>query len=291
VDPAAAIQATLSNGAGVADRLPVAELTRAGAFLRAEKALPPIFSRVSLTLAHASLRAPLALAAEVVRHVAPAEAAAFRMAPGFALQFVDLAPEARAAVAALADLVRPAPAAEARPAASADGRLEALEGRALAGPYELLGVPPDAEFSEVRRAAAALRDELEQLRLRPLAAAHPARATALLARLDAALAALGAPAPRLAHDARTGNWRGVQRCMKAGVPAPLATARRQELLAAEPGRSAEAQRQLARAQVARKLGNTSAAAAAWEAALAADPLDLAAIDAYLAFRRGTGEGL
>jgi hypothetical protein len=37
--------------------------------------------------------------------------------------------------------------------------------------------------------------------------------------------------------------------------------------------------------VARKLGNAAAAAAAWEAALAADPLDVSALDGYVAWRR------
>jgi len=80
----------------------------------------------------------------------------------------------------------------------------------------------------------------------------------------------------------------VERCLQAGVPAALVEARRRELLGAEPHRAAEAQRQLARAEVARKLGNAQAAASAFEAALAADPLDGRARDAYAAFRRSSG---
>jgi serine/threonine-protein kinase len=242
---------------------------------------------VSLALSHPSLRAPLALAAEVVRHVPPADAAAFRMPPGFAVQLVALTPEARAAVAALADLCRPAPPAPPRPASpeGAEARLAALERLAGHGPYALLGVPPDAEFADVRRAAAALRDELEAVRTRPLAPAHPGRAAALLSRLDAAAAVVGVPSERLAHDARLGNWRGVQRCVKAGVPLALVAARREALLAANPRRAADAHRLLARARVARKLGNVSAAQADWEASLAADPLDLEALEGYVALRR------
>ncbi len=78
----------------------------------------------------------------------------------------------------------------------------------------------------------------------------------------------------------------MQRCLKAGVPLALVEARRQSLLAAEPARRAEAERQLARARVAHKLRNADAAAAAFEAALRADPLDLVAIDAFLAFEEG-----
>jgi hypothetical protein len=48
---------------------------------------------------------------------------------------------------------------------------------------------------------------------------------------------------------------------------------------------AEAQRQLARARVAGKLGNVEAAARAYAAALAADPLDLETHEALAALRR------
>jgi len=285
--PAAEIEVTVALPGAAPQRLPLVELTRAGLFLRSEGALPPLLARVKVTLAHRSLRAPLALSGEVVRHVAAADAAAMRLAPGFALQAVELSPEVRAALAELADRVRaPAAPARTRTAADVDARLDALDARAGADPYALLGVAPDVEFSAIRRAGAALREELELLSARPLAPAHPGRAVALLGRLDAALATVGMAAPRLTHDARTGNWRGVRRALKAGVPEALVAARREALLGAEPARRAEAERQLARARVAQKLGNTAAAAAAFEAALRADPLDVAAHEAFEAFDAG-----
>jgi serine/threonine-protein kinase len=252
---------------------PVVEITRAGLFLRAEKNLPPLLARVAVGLAHPSLRARLEVTAEVVRHVAPPEAEAWHMAPGFALQFVELAPEARAAISAIAGVQRRGPAKRAPAPASHAERLRALEARDGHDPYALLALPPDAEFADVRRTVRALRDELEAMRARPTAADEPGRATALLARVEAAQAALGAPASRLLHDARSGNFRGVARCLAAGVPAELVQARRRELLRSDPAREAEAQRQVARARVARKLGNLAAAVTAYEAALAADPLD------------------
>jgi len=273
------------------ERLPVVELTRGGIFLRAEKSLPALRARVKLALGHPSLRAKLEIEGEVVRHVTPAEAEAWRSAPGFAVQFASPTPEARAAIGALADEVRrdtPRPAAPPS-AAAVDARLALLEARRSDTHYAFLALAPDAEFSEIRRAIRAAREELEALRARPLAPAQPGRATALLARVEAAQDALGTPAARLAYDARRGNAGGIGRCLAAGVPAPLVQARRRELLAEKPERAAEAQRQLARAEVARKLGNADAAAQAYEAALAADPLDVAAHEAYAAFlRRGRG---
>ncbi|HET8733474.1 MAG TPA: serine/threonine-protein kinase, partial [Anaeromyxobacteraceae bacterium] len=209
-------------------RLAVVELTRSGLFLRAEANLPPLFARVRIELAHRTLRAPVSVQGEVVRHVSPAEAAGFRMAPGYAVQLVDLAPEARAAVSTLADALRrePAPITPPPSAASAGMRLAALEARAAAGPYALLGLPPDSDFSEVRRAGRVLREELEQLAAHPLGPDQPGRAGALLDRVQLAVAALGAPAARLALDGRGGNWRGVRRCLAAGVSEALVQARR-----------------------------------------------------------------
>jgi serine/threonine-protein kinase len=286
----AALSAEIRVAGAAPEQLAVVELTRGGLFLRDDRGLPPLLSRVEVTLSHPSLKANLELAAEVVRHVSAAEAAAWRMTPGFALQFATAPPEVRAAIASLADEAtrEPTTTSPTTDAPAADERLGALEARRSGGHYALLGLAPDAEFGEVRRTVRALRDDLEELRKRPLAADHAARATALLALVEAAHDALGAPAARLVHDARRGNHRGVERCLQAGVPEALVAARRAELLTAEPARAAEAQRQLARAEVARKLGNGEAARVAYEAALTADPLDGGARAAYAAFRRSTG---
>jgi serine/threonine-protein kinase len=283
--PELSLDVTLPGGGP--RRLPVVELTRGGIFVRAEQGLPPLRARLKLALAHPSLRAGLELEGEVVRHVSPAEAASWRTAPGFAVQFASPTPEVRAAISALADEMRrdtpppaPPPSAEA-----VDARLALLESRKGETHYAFLGIPPDAEFGEIRRAVRTAREGLEAVRARPLAASHPARATALLARVEAAQDALATPAARLAYDARRRNAGGIGRCLAAGVPAPLVEARRKELLAERPELAAEAQRHLARAEVARKLGNLEAAAQSYEAALAADPLDLAAHEAYAALRR------
>ena len=75
-------------------RLVAVEVTRGGLFLGAETDLPPLFSRVALTVSHPSLRTRLELSGEVVRHVSAAEAARWHMAPGFAVQLVELTPGA-----------------------------------------------------------------------------------------------------------------------------------------------------------------------------------------------------
>jgi serine/threonine-protein kinase len=294
--PAAPEAAVLVRAPGEPERRGRAsDVGRAGLFVRCEPPFPRLRARVALALAHPALRAELPLAGDVVRHVAPADAAAWGGAAGFAVQLVDLAPEARAALASLeaalpppaaapAGAARtPAPPSPAGPAGAApEGVLARLEAREGGDAYAFLDLAPDAEFVDVRRAVRALREALEAVAARPGAPDHPARAARLLARVERAQADLAQPPARLAHDARAGNWRGVQRALAAGVPAALVEARRRELHERAPARAAEAARQLARARVALKLGNRAAALAACEAALAADPLDPGALDTWRA---------
>ncbi len=286
--PASEVEVELLGGP-TPRRLKAADVSRGGLFVRAESDLPRLFSRVQLTVAHPALRAKLSLVGEVVRHVSPAEAPRWKMAPGFAVQLTELTPERRAALADLAEATR----GEAHPGSSVPAtpmdRLRELEGRPAATHYGLLGLPPDAEFAEVRRAARELRAELEGIRARPQGPDQHARATSLLARLDTAQHALSVPSERLLYDAQRGNYLGVARCVAAGIPQAVIEARRREYLGRHPGKEKEAQAHLARAQVARKLKNGAAAIASYQAALAADPLDLAALDAYVAFRRQVGE--
>lgn len=278
-----ALRATARTEAGTSLSCAVSELSRAGLFLRGDGAPPPLLSRLRITLAHPTLRAPLELAAEVVRHVSAEDARAWRLPSGFAAQFLELSPEARAAIAGLAEVSNgePAPGVAPPQAPPAEERLRTLEARAKASHYGFLGVADDAEFADLRRAVRAVRAEIEDVRDRPLAPDHPARAHALLQRLDGAAAAVSSPATRLGYDAVRGNWRGVARCVASGIPSALVEARRRDFLAANPRRLADAQRHLARAHVARKLGNVPAAAAAYEQALEADPLDT---ETLLAFR-------
>ncbi len=100
------------------------------------------------------------------------------------------------------------------------------------------------------------------------------RITSIAAPKPKAALVLGTPAERLLFDARRGNFRGVAHCVVAGVAPALVEARRRAFLTERPGQESEAQRRVARSQVARKLGNADAALAEMEAALQADPLNL-----------------
>ena len=151
---------------------------------------------------------------------------------------------------ALADEQRSAPAPRPRPperAGAADARLRALEGARAAGrTTRSSSSPPDAEFADVRRAVRALREDLEA------AAGPPARGPISprarprsSARLEAAQAALGAPASRLAarRPARERARRVALHRGRASRPRSWTRAGAELLLGAQPERAAEAERQ------------------------------------------------
>ncbi len=86
-------------------------------------------------------------------------------------------------------------------------------------------------------------------------------------------------------DARRGNFRGVAHCVTAGTSPAVVEARRRTLHAERPGQAEQAERHVARAQVATKLGNAAAAILEYEAALSADPLDLDLHQRYWELKR------
>jgi hypothetical protein len=262
---------------GQTRRLRLAVVSKGGLFFQAEGSLPALFSRVVVILPGGADGLPSP--GEVVRHVSPAQAQAWSMSPGFAVQLGTLSAEERAAADAVADRLQGAlpPAAdhETVDGVGAMRLLESLERRALAGHYELLDARPDVGVPEVRERARGLSRQVEDMRVKLPPQAQGARVAALLERIERAAGVLGTPSERLVHDARRGNFRGVARCVVAGVPAALVESRRRAYLKEFPGKEAEGQRRLARSNVAGKMGNAEAALAELDAALTADPLNLA----------------
>jgi serine/threonine-protein kinase len=261
--------------AGASRRLPVSEVSKGGLFFCAGEDLPLLLARVQVVLRSGSRT--LSLPGEVVRHVSATQAAGWGMDPGFAVQLGPLGPAERAALDDLAAHLAgtPPPAdRETVDGVSALHLLESLERRAAAGHYELLDARLDGGLPEMRERARGLRRQVEDLRAKLPAQAQVSRVTVLLDRIEQAAHVLGTPAERLLHDARRGNFRGVARCVVAGVPAAVVASRRQAFLAERPGQEEEGRRRVARSRVARKMGNDEAALAEMEGALQADPLNL-----------------
>jgi serine/threonine-protein kinase len=262
---------------------PAVQLTRGGVYLESGPPLPAPFSRAVVSVPEGgSGSAPVP--AEVVRVVQPAEAKAWGMAAGFALQFLPTTPAERAALERLTGgtptTPRPEPSEE-----STAALLEALERHSGGTHYEFLGLPPDAELKEVQSRARALRVQLEGLRGRKLSPRHAALVAPLLARVAFAADVIGVASERLSYDARSGNLLGVARCIAAGLPEALLAQRRLEFLRERPGSEARVRQCLTRAKVARAVGNLDFARAQYEEALAADPLDLDIHREYWSLRR------
>jgi serine/threonine-protein kinase len=292
--PAVAVSVEVRAG-GASRRFRVAEVSRGGLFLVADGELPSLLSKVAVLLRGREGR-KVTVSGEVVRHVSAAQAAAWHMETGFAVQTAAVGEDERLALDELALRLRaPAPTPARHPTIDGVGALqllESLEFRAAHGHYDLLDARLDDGLPEIRERGRALRRQVEDLRVKLPPAAQIVRVAALLERIEHAAHVLGTPAERLLFDARRGNFRGVARCVTAGVTQAVVAARRSALLAERPGQEAEAQRRVARAQVARKMGNDEAARAELEAALTADPLnldlhrELAGLERALADARG-----
>jgi len=289
--PAPAVAALTAEvrlpGEAAARSLHASQLTRAGMYVHAEAPLPPPLSRVRVALPRPG-GAALEVDADVVRVVSPAEAKAWKMPPGFALQFLTPTPQVRAELERLAggpgaarSPTTPAPSDDAAAAALLDD----LQGHATGSHYELLGLPPDAEFKDVQSRARSLRVQLERLRDRRLTPRHAALVAPLLARVELAAGVIGVPAERLAYDVRLGNHLGVARCIAAGLPEPLLQQRRAEFLRERPEVAGRIATCLTRAKVARAMGNAAFARAQYEEGLAADPLNLELHREYWQLRR------
>ena len=151
------------------------DIARGGLFLRTQGELPPLFSRVQVTLELA--RGPLTSTCEVVRLVTPEQARLWGMAPGFGVQFLEPPPDFKAAVAQLlkggtgnTPLATMGPAGD----TEANGALEGYRTNLQKDHYSLLTLPQDASFEAVRRGC--VWRSRSWRRLRVAALVRPARA-------------------------------------------------------------------------------------------------------------------
>jgi serine/threonine-protein kinase len=249
------------------------DISKGGMFLSTTGVLPPVFSRVKVTIPSAG---NLGLLAEVVRHVPPDQAKAWSMAPGFGVQFVDLTPQLREAIARLtqggapvAQVAKPEPSST-----SVQTTLHKWRDRMNGDHYVVLGVPADAETATLRQRGQEALAELRSALDRTTDAAQRAQIEAALQRVQAALDVLGVPGPRARFDSNRGNWKGVARCIVGGL-GPLDLERlRQEHLTQHPTSAGAAHVKFLASKGFEANGQTKEALEACEAALQLDPLNL-----------------
>jgi serine/threonine protein kinase len=277
----------IAQGAGPKNaRMACTDLSRAGAFLCTEGALPPLRSRVTLTL---ELRdRPLPCTGEVVRHVTPAQASSWGMRAGFAVQFVDLSVEARDTLARMTQGQTPAPvkASTVLPDdPQAEGLLEQLQQRMSSDPYVLLSLPLDATTDGVRQQVRAVQRSVETVAARPLSVRQARHLAELRSRVEKASDLLGQPRQRIEHDAWRSNYAGVARCISSGLSAAELESVRARYLLAHPGAEVRGRIHAATASSWDAQGELTQALTEYEKALSVDPLNLQMHQRYWTLKR------
>jgi len=287
----ASFMAAVSTSAGQEmARLRCLDVSRGGVFLCAESPLPPVFARVKLTLELAD--GALACEAEVVRHVTSEQARAWNMSPGFGVQFVDTSPAFREAVARAVQGLPLGKSTPARPAArsqdddaAAEPLLEHYRKRINGDHYVVLSMAQDAEIAGLRARERDARRDLESLRARPLSARQDAQALTALERVGSAIEVLGTAVRRAEYDAYRGNFKGVARCISAGLSVSEMESLRNAYLSSHQGASSKARVHFTTGQAWETKGSSAEALAEYERALTLDPVNLRYHQRYWALRR------
>ncbi|HYO59924.1 serine/threonine-protein kinase [Archangium sp.] len=263
----------------------VNDVSQEGLRIACDGTLPRLGARLEVEL---SLNGwVLACTCDVVRLLPAEEARTWGGRQGYILHFSEPSEDVRR----LIDQALAPPPAEPTP----DAELAQLLSRAAGcsqDPYTLLAVHPHADFAEVLRRVAQAESRLEPFWQRPLPAAQRQALEALRAKLDMARKTLCEPLARARFDASRGNFRGVARCLAAGMP-PSAVARlRQAFLATRPDAEARARAFFDEGIVLEAQNVLDAALARYSEALRVDPLNVSLHRYYhsLAQRlRGAGE--
>jgi tRNA A-37 threonylcarbamoyl transferase component Bud32 len=260
------------------------DLSRGGVFVCLDGALPGAFSRLRL-----SLQAPAAemVDAEVVRQVTAEQAGAWGMTPGVAVQFVSPSRAFKEALARRMD----GPGHGAEPTSTE--RLDSLCEKALhawrpkldTNPYALLDCSQDAEFSEIRARLRTVRAQLEQLQERMLAPSQQRELDRVVAQVTEAGEAIATPARRADTDADLYNWRGVARCIAAGLTVTELDIRRERFLKGHPGADTRAHVHRVAGKAWEGKSATTQAMEEYERGLKLDPLNLGLHQAYSALKR------
>ncbi|HEY1416899.1 MAG TPA: serine/threonine-protein kinase, partial [Myxococcaceae bacterium] len=260
------------------------DLSRAGIYACVPEPLPALFTRVQVSLEHP---AGALTRAEVVRQVPELQARAWGFSAGVALQFLEPAPPFKEAVSRRLKGLAPL-----TPKGAGDPEIERVLARARTAPpdpYARLGLPQDAEFDDIRARWRELRGELEGIQSRGANPSQQDEAQRLLAKLNEVVERIATPARRAELDAEAGNFRGVARCISAGLTVTALENHRARFLVTHPGAEARAQVQAAAARGFESHGQRAQALEAYERALELDPLNLGLQQRFWGLRqRGAG---
>jgi serine/threonine-protein kinase len=268
--------------------LPCQDISRGGLFLCSESLRPALFTRLTV-----KLPGHIDVLAEVVRHVTPDQARAWNMRPGFGVQFLNLSAAQKEVID---QLVKGLPMSAATPAPKnvtddviARRVLDQWHKRINGDHYVVLALPEDADFSDIRARGRELKRELEGLKRRPLSEAQAAMVESALERVQTALDVLGHPSARMEFDANRGNYRGVARCIAAGLTVTEMERLRERYLKAHPGAESSARIKFLSGKAFEKANDVPQALSSYDQALKQDPMNLEIQQHYWALRRKMGQ--
>ncbi len=201
----------------------VCEVSEDGLLLSWDGLPPPLASQLQVELTFNGWT--LTNTCDVVRVMTLSEALAESQGSGFSLLFSQDSAEVRRLVERAA----------AEPALDADlAQLLTRASLCRSDPYSLLSLPPHADFAEVLQRAAAAERRLEPFREKLLPEAQRKSLESLRLQLEVARRTLGDPLARAGFDATRGNFRGVARCLAAGISQEMVERLRQAFLSARP---------------------------------------------------------
>jgi serine/threonine-protein kinase len=211
----------------------VNDVSQEGLRIACDGPLPRLGARLQVEL---SLNGwALSCACDVVRLLPTEEARTWGGRQGFIVHFAEPSEDVRR----LIDQALAPPPAEPAP----DPELAQLLTRATAhsqDPYSLLAVHPHSEFAEVLQRVAQAERRLETFWQRSLPSEQRQALEALREKVEVARRTLGEPLARARFDATRGNFRGVARCLAAGLQPNTVERLRQTFLATRPDAEARA---------------------------------------------------
>jgi len=270
------------RGTDTAQRIVCLDISRSGAFLDlGTMPPPPLFSTLQLGVDVPS-EGRLMLECQVVRHFTAEEAAAWGKPPGAGVEFVGLTPAAKEALDRFVrgipkpSLLTPAPTARAtltRQEAGALALLQKYNKRIATDPYDTLAMRADSEIPEIRAAARKALEQLQTERANELSRELAEKLDGWISAVQKAVATLGAVESRAAYDAEKGNFRGVARCIGAGLSLKSLEALRKTFLATRPNADVKAREHIYAGMESEARKDMNAAAAHYERGLALDPLN------------------
>lgn len=263
------------------------DLSKAGMFVCVEGVLPKAFTQVKVSL---EVPPGVLCDADVVRLVDAAQARAWGMVPGMGIQFLSPSPAFREhVVRRMQGLPISAPSAPKGGAPQddlvAEKILKRLAPRKAVEPYTLLALATDAEFADILQRGREVKRELDGLKTRALSTGQRDRLEKTSEFITGVLESISTPPRRAAYDCEQGNFRGVARCMSAGLTVTEMEKQRKDHLARHPGAEAKAHIGFISGRAWENKGSAAEAIEEYERALVIDPLNLQLQQRYWSLKR------